>query len=201
MESIEAMGETGALMTWEGQNPQNGLQIRARLFVVFFRKNSVSLFGSGEQHSINTRDPMLRAIFSTLGVSENGATSSSLTSSATRLNPLASQGRPSAPNPLAVTNLYIGVFKNDGMTVELKGGQGQYTGGIQFAGQKFPVAARETGESLEGTFVKSGKPVRVYRIPQRYDIDTFNRRRDLCPGETDSRKSPRTSPAQSPCSI
>ncbi|MBM3241284.1 hypothetical protein FJZ31_33800 [Candidatus Poribacteria bacterium] len=67
------------------------------------------------------------------------------------------QSNPFAANPLAVTDPYVGTFKNDRITIEFRHADGQYTGIIHFSGHQFPATARESEGLLQGTFQSQGQ--------------------------------------------
>lgn len=64
-------------------------------------------------------------------------------------NPLAAAGA----NPLAKpADPWVGVFSDGTLVLQLQGGEGDYTGSAELAGQRFPVAVRGAGASLSGSF-------------------------------------------------
>jgi len=63
-----------------------------------------------------------------------------------------------AQNPLApAADRFPGVFSNDQLKVEIRGGGGQYTGTLHFQGQALPLTARRLGGGMEGTFQSQGQ--------------------------------------------
>lgn len=71
-------------------------------------------------------------------------------------NPLAVQ----AGNPLAAAlgDPFVGKFKSDRLTIEIRDGGGAYAGTITMGNQTFPPVARRQRGRLEGSFQSQGQP-------------------------------------------
>ena len=67
------------------------------------------------------------------------------------VNPLAPQPSQVPADPL------VGTFSDGTLTLTLQGGGGQYSGQIEFSGQRYPVTAQGSGNALSGTFTSSGQ--------------------------------------------
>lgn len=62
-------------------------------------------------------------------------------------------------NPLAPHEQrqgFAGTFAGDGLTLELQGSHGHYTGHLRFDERTFPLAAQAVGNTLSGTFESGG---------------------------------------------
>ncbi len=62
-------------------------------------------------------------------------------------------------NPMAPheqRQAFAGTFAGDGLTLELQGDQGRYTGQLRFDERTFPLVAQAVGNTLSGTFESGG---------------------------------------------
>lgn len=62
-----------------------------------------------------------------------------------------------AQNPLAKPDPYMGRFQGDGVTLEMAGSDGAYTGALTFQGQKMPARLKAAGADATGTFEVNGQ--------------------------------------------
>jgi hypothetical protein len=70
---------------------------------------------------------------------------------------LAVAGGCMAQNPLAKPDPYVGRFQGDGVTLEMAGSDGAYTGALTFQGQKMPARLRVAGADATGAFEVNGQ--------------------------------------------
>lgn len=68
----------------------------------------------------------------------------------TASNPLSPQTQPNAEDP------FVGTFSDGNLSLVLEGGQGRYSGHIEFGEQRYPTAAQASGNVLSGQFQANG---------------------------------------------
>ena len=69
VESLVVGNTTGAILTWEGQNPM-GAKVRARVFVMIYKDFALAMSALGEIQHLELRENTLKEIFSSFGVGE-----------------------------------------------------------------------------------------------------------------------------------
>src|SRR5436190_15919567 len=70
-----------------------------------------------------------------------------------------------AQNPLARPDAYVGVFAGDGVSLELTGSAGVYTGTLSVQGQKLTATVRADATGGTGTFEINGQSYRFTLTP------------------------------------
>lgn len=71
-----------------------------------------------------------------------------------------------AQNPLARPDPYAGTFAGDGVTLELSGSAGVYTGALTVQGQRIAATVRTDGNGGTGAFEVNGQTYRFTLTPQ-----------------------------------
>jgi hypothetical protein len=67
-----------------------------------------------------------------------------------------------AQNPLARTDSFVGTFQGEGVTLQLGGSGGTYTGSLTFAGYKMPARVKASGGNATGEFDVNGQTPQTY---------------------------------------
>jgi hypothetical protein len=70
-----------------------------------------------------------------------------------------------AQNPLSRPDPFIGAFQGDGVTLEITGARGQYSGSLTVQGNRLPVTLKSSGSAATGTFVVEGRTYSFTLMP------------------------------------